>query len=245
MTRAASQTRTWSNGEQHSFSVSRLRSSDSVRRHCVELRHSLPNELIMFSHVPLARFGFLFYGYDERTSWWEALVMIRKLAAIGTTVFLIGGEEHTVSLQLIVLTGIFVGAMLLQARAAFTCEYLGLGGDQHCRLCHNAPLTGPLSFPPQTIFRPHSSRILFRLEILGLLGCTGAPCAFRASVCFDIHSGADTLAPGAGITPDKRKNEFVPRSPVHLFLPSSRAVMVYFASYFFNTIGALRAWSRR
>lgn len=62
------------------------------------------------------QFGFLFYGFDERTSWWEAVVMLRKLAAIGTTVWLIGGDENTVSLQLTVLTGIFVGSMLLQAR---------------------------------------------------------------------------------------------------------------------------------
>lgn len=63
--------------------------------------------------------------------------MVRKLAAIATTSLFVGGDEPTVSLQLTILTGIFIAALLLQA-----------------------------------IFRPHSSKLLFRLEVLGLLGCT-------------------------------------------------------------------------
>lgn len=67
----------------------------------------------------------------------EAVVMVRKLGAIGATVFISSGSEQRVALKLTVLLGIFVGAMLLQ-----------------------------------TIFRPHSNRELFRLETLGLIGCS-------------------------------------------------------------------------
>jgi hypothetical protein len=128
----------------------------------------LTDKGLLLDPTQAQRFGFLYFGYDNRTSWWyasnayalpllwwprcyracrtscaeqacvcgdayvtasnpalhsrparrEALVLIRKLAAIATTVFLVGGDEPTVSLQLTLLTGIFVGALLLQARTA-------------------------------------------------------------------------------------------------------------------------------
>lgn len=42
--------------------------------------------------------------------------MIRKLGAIGATVFISSGSEARVALKLTVLIGVFVGAMLLQVR---------------------------------------------------------------------------------------------------------------------------------
>lgn len=67
---------------------------------------------------------------------------------MSTTVFLVGGDVPTVSLQLLVLTGILLTALLLQ-----------------------------------TIFKPHNAPILFRLEVLGLLGC--AAVVYCASYFFN------------------------------------------------------------
>lgn len=42
--------------------------------------------------------------------------MVRKLGAIGATVFISSGTEARVALKLTVLLGVFVGALLLQVR---------------------------------------------------------------------------------------------------------------------------------
>lgn len=42
--------------------------------------------------------------------------MVRKLATIATTVFLVGGDTQTVMLELLVLFGILIASLLLQAR---------------------------------------------------------------------------------------------------------------------------------
>lgn len=40
--------------------------------------------------------------------------MLRKLGAIATTVFITNGSDSRVALKLVVLLGVFVGALLLQ-----------------------------------------------------------------------------------------------------------------------------------
>lgn len=108
----------------------------------------------------VATLGFIFYGYEEQTSWWcesqlrrdesrpsgpparrwrshlrlcalalfrrEAVIMLRKLCVVSTTVFLVAGDEQTVMLQLLVLIGVLGTALVLQVRRG------GIRGG-HCR----------------------------------------------------------------------------------------------------------------
>lgn len=62
----------------------------------------------------LARYGFIFFGFSDRALWWEAVVMLRKIGIIATTVFLVGGSDMTVQLELLVVFGILVISLLLQ-----------------------------------------------------------------------------------------------------------------------------------
>lgn len=44
----------------------------------------------------------------------EAVIMMRKLCVVATTVFLVGGDEQSVTLELLVLLGILGGSLYLQ-----------------------------------------------------------------------------------------------------------------------------------
>jgi hypothetical protein len=160
--------------------------------------------------------------------------MLRKLLVVSTTVFIIGGDQSTVSLQLTVLTGVFIGALLLQVRrlglacthpaAFFALPRRPTGGGQRRRLREDRDHTATAdicfaeehSFPRvlQTIFRPYDRRILFRQDV-------GAEKFLEESL-----AGSYSHAP----PPDMRRLEVLGLSGC--------ALTVYAASYFFNTIGA-------
>lgn len=102
--------------------------------------------------------------------------MVRKLGAIGATVFITNSTKEKVSLKLTVLTGVFVGALLLQARPACSRQLWSAGVRSFTRAlmtCESYLRLARRAHPHlQVVFRPHTNRELFKLETLGLLGCS-------------------------------------------------------------------------
>ena len=54
-------------------------------------------------------------------------------AVVSTTVFLVGGDDQTIMLELLVLLGILIISLLLQARAEFNTRLCMPAAAQRCQ----------------------------------------------------------------------------------------------------------------
>lgn len=104
----------------------------------------------------------------------EAVILLRKIAVISSTVFLVGGDTKTVTLLLLVLLGILVTSVLLQVRKS------GPGGVAHTLkevglVClSNARPNWCRIVPPvllQALYRPYSNAVLFKCAIQRMFAC--------------------------------------------------------------------------
>lgn len=69
------------------------------------------------AHV-VARYSFLYHGYKPERSWFEVVILLRKLATCTATVFLSGSSaEGAVTLQLLAVLSILVLSYLVLSKA--------------------------------------------------------------------------------------------------------------------------------